>query len=93
MLARKVDETISQFADTLGTGADNYQLAILAALHIADELVMASEEHERYREEIGATVRELLAAMQSGVDGIDKEVDSLRAREFPPQAGLFDLIS
>ncbi len=90
-LAQKVDEAISRFADTMGVGADSYQLAILAALHIADELETVSDERERYRAEVGAAVQDLLAAVQSGVDGIDEEVDALRARESPAQSGLFDL--
>ena len=92
-LAQKVDEAISRFADTMGVGADSYQLAILAALHIADELETVSDEHERYRAEIGATVQELLTALQSGVAGIDEEVDALRARESPAQSDLLDVTS
>lgn len=89
-LAQKVDEAISRIADTLGAGAESYQLAILAALHIADELATVSDGHERYRADVGATVQELLAALQSGIDGIDEEVDALRARGSPPESGLFD---
>ena len=84
-LARKVDEAIARFVDTLGAGTDSYQLAILAALQIADELVTARDEHQRYRLEVGAASRKLLADLQSAVDGIEAEVAALRAQEPSPQ--------
>lgn len=92
-LAQKVDDAISRFAATLGPGADSYQLAILAALHIADELASVSDEHERYRTEIGATVQGLLAELQSRVDVIDEEVGALCARESSSQPDLSDVTS
>ena len=78
-LARKVDDTICRFANRLGEDAGNYQLAILAALHIADELEIARAEHQRYRSGIGTAVRDLLAQLQSASDGINDDVDALRA--------------
>lgn len=80
-LARKVDEAITRFVDTLGAGTDSYQLAILAALQIADELAIARDEHQLYRLEVGAASRKLLADLQSAVDGIEAEVAALRAQE------------
>ncbi len=88
-LARKVDEAINRSADTLGAGTDSYQLAILAALQIADELATARDEHQRYRLEIGAASRKLLDGLQSAVDGIEAEVVALRAQERLPQRILF----
>ncbi len=80
-LARKVDEAITGFVGTLGAGADSYQLAILAALQIADELAIARDEFQGYRLEVGAASRKLLADLQSAVDGIEAEVAALRAQE------------
>ena len=84
-LARKVDEAISRFRDTPSAGTDSYQLAILAALQIADELATACSEHERYRSEVGAASRKLLDELQSAVDGIEAEVAALRDPEPSPQ--------
>lgn len=80
-LAHKVDETISRFEDTLGPGADKYQLAILAALQIADELATARDGHAQYRTEVAAAVRKMLDDLQSGIADIDDEVAALRAQE------------
>ena len=80
-LARKVDGAITRCVDTLGAGTDSYQLLILAALQIADELATARDEHQRYRLEVGAASRKLLADLQSAVDGIEAEVAALRAQE------------
>ena len=77
-LAQKVDEAINRCVDTLGAGTDSYQLAILAALQIADELATARDEHERYRSELGAASQKLLDELQAAVDGIDDEVAALR---------------
>ena len=82
-LARKVDEAITRCVDTLGAGTDSYQLAILAALQIADELATARDEHQRYRLEVGAASRKLLADLQSAVDGIEAEEAALRAQKPP----------
>jgi len=84
-LARKVDDAINRFVDTLGAGTDSYQLAILAALQIADELAVARDELQRYRLEVGAASRKLLDELESAVDGIEAEVAALRAREPSPQ--------
>lgn len=84
-LARKVDEAIIRCADTLGAGADSYQLAILAALQIADELATARDENQRYRLEVGAASQKLLAELESAVDGIEAEMSALRAQEPSPQ--------
>ena len=84
-LAQKVDDAINRFVDTLGAGTDSYQLAILAALQIADELAVARDELQRYRLEVGAASRKLLDELESAVDGIEAEVAALRAREPSPQ--------
>ena len=84
-LAQKVDETISRFEDTLGAGSDKYQLAILAALQIADELATLRNLHENYRTEVGAAVRKVMDDLQSGVAEIDDEVAELRTREASSQ--------
>ena len=47
-LARKVDEVMSRFSESI-VGADDYQVAILTALHIADELSAAEDNYSSYR--------------------------------------------
>lgn len=84
-LARKVDEAINRCVDSLGAGTDRYQLAILAALQIADELAAARDEHQRYRLEIGAACRNLLDDLDSALDGIESDVAALGTRVAAPQ--------
>lgn len=61
-LARKVDETITRFSDA-APGAESYQLAILAALHLADELAAVRGEYEEYRSRTGASAGRILDAV------------------------------
>ena len=63
-LARKVDETITRFSDAM-PGAESYQLAILAALHLADELSTVRGEFEEYRLRAGASAGRILGAVES----------------------------
>lgn len=58
-LARQVDQTMARFADDLVI-ADNYQLAILTALHLADELASVRAECDQYRARVGASADRLL---------------------------------
>lgn len=68
-LARKVDDVMRQ----IGQGADNYKAAILAALHIADELVGAENEFARYRDRVDGAASLLSSALDEelGSEGAD----------------------
>ena len=79
-LARQVDEAIKHLRDSMGAGADSYQLAILAALGLADELESFRESGDRDRSDIGEAVQGLLTQLEADVESIDKEVDALRAK-------------
>lgn len=74
-LARKVDETMALFSRQM-VGADSYQIAILTALHIADELATATGELRSYRTRVDAVV----GRVQQAVD------ETLAADEFEPEA-------
>lgn len=74
-LARKVDETMALFSRQM-VGADSYQIAILTALHIADELASATSELRSYRTRVDAVV----GRVQQAVD------ETLAADEFEPEA-------
>lgn len=65
-LARKVDETITRFSDAM-PGAESYQLAILAALHLADELATVRGEFEEYRSRVGASADRIREAVTTSM--------------------------
>ena len=67
-LARKVDELMRRFADGL-PGADPYQLAILAALHLADQEAQARDDLESYRTRVDDSANRLLRALETRSDG------------------------
>ncbi len=64
-LARMVDATISRFADAL-PGSDPYQLAILAALHLADESFSAKSDLDAFQSRVDASARRILTALDAG---------------------------
>lgn len=51
-MARTVDETLSRFSAAM-PGVEPYQIAILAALHLADELSNEKDAFEKYRAQAG----------------------------------------
>ena len=67
-LARKVDELMRRFADGL-PGAEPYQLAILSALHLADEVATARDDLESYRTRVDDSAQRLLKALETGSNG------------------------
>ena len=62
-LARKVDEAMTRFSDAM-PGAESYQLAILAALHLADELSAVQGRYEGFRATVRAKVGRILEASE-----------------------------
>ena len=65
-LARKVDDTIRQFAGQM-PGADRYGLSILAALHIAEELSVARDELEACQADMRDSATRIVKAIQAGL--------------------------
>lgn len=62
-LARKVDDTMRRFSKRL-PGAEAYQLAILTALHLADELASAKDEFAQFRDRVGDSADRLLKSLE-----------------------------
>ena len=73
-LARVVDETMAQFSEQM-VGVDNYHLAILTALHLADELSGATSKVERYRSRVGALVARVNDTLDAALADEDAETD------------------
>ncbi len=73
-IAREVDEAIARFADAL-PGVERYQLAILAALHLADEFLRSRQELTAFRNGIDASVQRILQGIESAnqQDGAHEE--------------------
>ena len=65
-LARKVDETIMRFSDAM-PGTESYQLAILTALHLADELATVRGEYKAYRSRAGASAGRIMEAVATSM--------------------------
>ena len=65
-LAQRVDEAMRRFSETL-PGAESYQLAILAALHLADELKTAREEFATYRSRVNDFAARVTKALENSV--------------------------
>ncbi len=63
-LARHIDETMARFSDGM-IEADNYQLAILTALHLADELFTVRGQFNTYRSQVGASAGRMLNLLES----------------------------
>lgn len=65
-LARKVDDTINRFVDRM-PGSDKYQLAILAALYLADELAAIEAEYAEFRSRAGAAVERITGVVEATI--------------------------
>lgn len=66
-IARTVDETMQRFSAGL-PGAESYQLAILAALHLADELATVREDYDSYRAKVDRLASSVLDSIEGGLD-------------------------
>ena len=67
-LARQVDETMRRFSHRMH-GVGGYQLAILAALHLADELATARVEYDTYQHRVDSSATRMLSAVGSALEG------------------------
>ena len=86
LLARKVDETMTRFSDAT-PGAENYQLAILTALHLADELSAVNTDFEDYRSRVGDSADRILESVESGMSGDESESEGGEGTEEHAAAG------
>ncbi len=71
-LARKVDETMARFSEGM-VGVDDYQLAVLTALHIADELSAVEGDYRSYRSRVEALADRVLGKVEEDLDEAESE--------------------
>ena len=64
LLARHIDETMARFSEHM-IATDNYQLAILTALHIADELFTVRGQFNSYRSQVATSADRMLNLLES----------------------------
>ena len=77
--ASQVDEMMRRFSKHMH-GVDDYQLAILTALHFADEASAVRGEFEGYRDRVSASSARIVAAVDTALEG-DRGSRSERGRE------------
>ena len=65
-LARYMDTKMSTLAESTGT-ADPLRVAVLAALNVVDELFKLREQQRSAEEQVDATARELLTAIDESL--------------------------
>lgn len=73
-LARKVDEVMSQFSESV-VGAADYQVAILTALHIADELAAAQDNYLSYQSRVQGLADQLHRVLEEDLAEEEPEQD------------------
>jgi cell division protein ZapA len=61
-IAEMVDQKMSRIADR-GSSADNYRIAVLAALELADELYSLQDTHTQLRDQVEARSSSLAALL------------------------------
>jgi cell division protein ZapA len=70
-VARLVDDRMNAIADQMAT-VDSFRVAVLAALHVADEYLRLQERHNRYKTQVTAKsdrLVSLLDELEVGRDG------------------------
>ncbi len=87
-LARKVDETMRRFSENM-PGAESYQLAILAALHLADKLARVRDEFATYRSDVGDSADRLLEVLENGLRE-ELQTPAAAAADNPPGVAAGD---
>lgn len=70
-IAEMVDQKMSRIADR-GSSADNYRIAVLAALELADELHTLQESHAQLRDRVESRSSSLAALL----DEVNEQEDS-----------------
>ena len=71
-VAKLVDDRMNYLADHVQT-ADSYRVAVLAALHIADELITHRTELDSYRSRVDESSIRMLELLDGGVRGPDSK--------------------
>ncbi len=66
-IAREVDEVIARFADAL-PGVERYQLAILTAIHFADEFLNAKNALEEFSSRVNASALRILQTVEAEIE-------------------------
>jgi cell division protein ZapA len=61
-VAQLVDARMNQIADQMAT-ADSFRVAVLAALHIADEFLRLQQQHERFKTQVAARSDRLVSLL------------------------------
>jgi cell division protein ZapA len=61
-VARLVDDRMNAIADQMAT-VDSFRVAVLAALHIADEYLRLKEQHDRYKTQVAAKSHRLVSLL------------------------------
>jgi cell division protein ZapA len=61
-VAQLVDDRMNAIADQINT-SDSFRIAVLAALHIADEYLQLQREHERFTAEVAAKSDRMVAML------------------------------
>lgn len=86
-LARTVNAAMARLSDALPQ-AEDYQLAILAALHIADESLRFRTELEAFRSGVDASASRMLEAIEAGMrEGLPREEPGGPKGSLPGAAG------
>lgn len=70
-IAEMVDQRMNRIADR-GASADNYRIAVLAALELADELHALRERHSVLQGQVGAKSSSLAALLDKAVKEASK---------------------
>jgi cell division protein ZapA len=61
-VARLVDDRMNAIADQMAA-VDSFRVAVLAALHIADEYLRLNEQHNHYKTEVAAKSHRLVSLL------------------------------
>ena len=67
-VSRYVDHKMHAIADHTQT-VDSIRVAVLSALHIADELFLLRQEHQRLQESVQASSQRCVALLEEALDG------------------------
>jgi len=61
-VARLVDDRMNAIADQMAS-VDSFRVAVLAALHIADEYLRLKEQHDRYKTQVAVKSNRLVSLL------------------------------
>lgn len=61
-VARLVDDRMNTIADQMAT-ADSFRVAVLAALHIADEYLRLKEQHDGYKTQVATKSHRMVSLL------------------------------